>query len=114
VREGWLYANRIRYRFMVNIPFNKKEMSKGAVFLSVQDEVFINFGKTINYNIFDQNRLYGGLGYQFVNNGNIQLGYMNQLLEKPDGIRFESNHTLVLSLTYNIDFTKLKKETTSQ
>jgi hypothetical protein len=109
-RNGWKYFNRIRYRFMVTVPLNKEALDKGSIFATAYEEAFINFGKNVALNIFDQNRIYAAIGYQFVKNGNIQLGHLNQFLIKPDAVRFENNHTLMLSLTYNVDFTKLKKE----
>ncbi len=108
--DSWIYRNRVRYMFRVNIPLNKAAMEKGAIFLSLYDEVFVNFGKNVNYNIFDQNRFYTALGYQFLKNANIQLGYMNQTIQKSDGKRLENNNTLQVALTYNLDFTKKEKE----
>ncbi len=108
--DSWIYRNRVRYMFRVNIPLNKKAMEKGAIFLSLYDEIFVNFGKNVNYNIFDQNRFYGAVGYQFLKNANIQVGYMNQAIQKSDGKRLENNNTVQVALTYNLDFTKKEKE----
>ena len=102
-KEGYNYNNRFRYRFMINYPIKfKKENSK--FFLSVYDEVFINFGKNVRYNIFDQNRFYFALGYKFSESGNVQLGYLNQVIIKSNGQNTELNHTLQASITYNLDF----------
>jgi len=109
VNNGYLYKNRARYMFRVNIPLNKSSMEKGVLFISLYDEVFVNFGKNVNLNIFDQNRAYAALGYQILKNANIQLGYMNQFIQKSDGVHLESNNTLQLALTYNFDFTKKQK-----
>lgn len=102
----YTYRNRIRYRFLVNIPLSKKEMSAGTLFLSIYDEPFIQFGKNFQRNYLDQNRLYLALGYQFSPKGNIQLGYLNHYVIKGDGLRAERNHTLQMSVTYNVDFRK--------
>jgi hypothetical protein len=107
--ENYTYQNRFRYRFMINVPINKKMMSAGTVFLSAWDEVFVSFGKNIHYNLPDQNRIYGGLGYKFNKYGTVQLGYLNQLIIKKEGTLAESNHTLFLGFNYLIDFTKKKK-----
>lgn len=105
-RADWNYFNRIRYRFMVSLPLNKQMIEKGALFLNASDEIFINFGKNINQNIFDQNRVFLGLGYQLLSNANILFGYLHQIASKADAIRFESNHTLVLYFRYNFDLSK--------
>lgn len=57
------FKQRLRYRLMFAIPFNKKRIEKGAVFFSLYDEVFINIERN---NYFDRNRFYLALGYQIV------------------------------------------------
>src|SRR5690606_3151688 len=74
VREGFTYLNRARYRLMVSIPLNNNTIEPNTLFASVYDEIFLGFGKNIALNILDQNRLYGALGYQFNEAGNVQLG----------------------------------------
>jgi len=64
------YKNRARYMLSAKIPLSKKE--DFPLFLSLYDEIFLN----ISENPFDQNRLYGALGYQFNKNMNIQAGYL--------------------------------------
>jgi hypothetical protein len=102
------YRNRVRYRMMVNVPLSRKEMANNTLFLNINDELFLGFGKGIAKNILDQNRFITALGWRFNPNFNIQLGYLNQMVFKSDGIKVERNHTLWLSTTYNIDFTKSK------
>jgi hypothetical protein len=104
--EGWIYRNRIRYRFLVSYPLTKKEMTSNTLFISLYDEILIQFGPNFDRNYLDQNRLYGALGYQFTAKGTIQLGYMQQYLVKGDGLKAERNHTLQLAVTYNLDFRK--------
>lgn len=109
--EGyWKYRQRIRYRFRLQVPLNNSKILKNTIFLVVGDEIFINFGKYVTKNIFDQNRMYLGLGYKVNKDADVQLGYLNQFIEKSDGIHKENNHTLQATLTYNIDFSKFFKE----
>ncbi len=104
--SDYTYRNRIRYRFLINIPLNKKEMAANTLFLSIYDEPFIQFGKNFQRNYLDQNRLYLALGYQFSAKGNAQLGYLHHYVIKGDGLRAERNHTFQMSITYNLDFRK--------
>lgn len=106
VFERVIYTNRIRYLFSVVVPINKKLNEKDAVFLRFYDEAFVSFGKNVGKNIFDQNRLYFALGYQILPTTNLQAGYLNHLVFKADGIHYENNHTLQISLTHNFDFRK--------
>ncbi|MBS1538982.1 MAG: DUF2490 domain-containing protein [Bacteroidetes bacterium] len=88
------YLNRIRYLLRMNIPLNTKEVEKGTLFLSFYDELFIHVSDTP----FDRNRLYGALGYQFLPNANVQLGYMAQTVGSI------TKEYLQLAMFHNLDF----------
>ncbi len=107
--EQFNFRQRIRYRFLVNIPLTNKEMIDNTLFLSLYDELFVGFGKGIGKNIVDQNRLYGALGWRFNKNIHVQLGYLNQFIIKADGVKMERNHTIQAAITYNLDFSKVEK-----
>lgn len=68
---------RMRYRYFlaVNFPLSiPSEDSAREWYLSAYNEIFLNSKD----NVFDRNRLYGGLGCR-VNEGlRLELGYMNQ------------------------------------
>lgn len=106
--DGYRFRQRGRYRFLVTVPLTKKTLEDNTLFLAAYDEPFLGFGKGIKTNILDQNRAYIGLGWRFNKNVNVQLGYLNHRVNKSDGLHIENNHTLVVGLTYNIDFTELK------
>ena len=69
---------RLRYRYFLsmNLALNKPVMGDGAIYCSVYNEIFIND----RGNLFDRNRLYGGIGYRLNANTRFELGYMNQFL----------------------------------
>lgn len=104
--DGFKFRQRARYRFMVSIPLNHKTMTDSTLFLSMYEEVFLGFGTGIGKNILDQNRLYAAIGWKFNAKTNVQLGYLNQIAVKSNGIDMERNHNLQLSCTYNFDFSK--------
>lgn len=106
----WKYRNRARYRFRVQIPLSKAELTENTLFFVAADEIFLNFGNYVSSNIFDQNRLYLAFGWKFNKDTNIQLGYMNQFIEKGDGLHKENNHTMQVALTHNLDFSKMFKK----
>lgn len=107
-QNGYVFRNRIRYRFMATVPLSRKEMKDNTLFLAVYDEPFLQFGKGVAKNILDQNRLYFALGWRFTKDFNIQLGYLNQYVVKTNGIQAERNHTLQIGITYNLDLRKQK------
>lgn len=67
---GTTYKNRARYMLSVKFPLSKNE--DFPLFLSLYDEIFLNISDTP----FDQNRLFGALGFQVNKNMNIQAGYL--------------------------------------
>ena len=102
-----LFRQRIRYRAQCIIPLQKSYLDHGkGLFMNVNDEVFLGFGKGIGKNILDQNRFIAAVGYQFSPKMNFQLGYLNQFVIKSNGIQMERNHTLWTSVVYQLDFSK--------
>jgi hypothetical protein len=76
-----IFAQRLRYFVRTILPLQKQKssFSKG-VFAAVQNEVFFNVQNKdrINNSFFDQNRLYGAIGYRFSPKVDLETGYMNQ------------------------------------
>lgn len=100
------FRQRARYRAMVSVPLSRKAMEDNTLFLALYDEVFLGFGKGIGSNVLDQNRLFAAFGWRFNSRVSLQLGYLNHMVIKSDGIRMERNHTLQTALAWNLDFRK--------
>ena len=66
----------------MNIPFNKPKLEKGAVYLALYDELFINGQRNIGngqtVEVFDRNRAFASLGYGITDNLRVQAGWMLQ------------------------------------
>ena len=61
------------YYFLgLNIPFKDSKY-----YLSTYNEIFLNGAS----NVFDRNRVYGGLGYKVSDGIKLEIGYMNQIFE---------------------------------
>lgn len=80
--EGQDFRTRYRYNIFVNVPLNTTELEKGAIYLALYNEIFINGETTTNgdneIDRFDRNRTYLGLGYGITDRLRAQLGWMNQ------------------------------------
>lgn len=80
--ENQDFRTRFRYNIFMNIPINKTELTKNAIYTAFYNELFINGEKNIGNNrtveFFDRNRLYLGLGYAISNKIRIQTGWVNQ------------------------------------
>lgn len=68
---------RFRYLLGLNVPLNKRTMSKDAIYVSAYNELFM---MTKNHG-FDRNRIYGGIGYCLNKTLRFELGYMSQRLD---------------------------------
>ena len=66
------FKTRFRYFLGINLPFKNPKY-----YLSAYNEIFLN-GKS---NVFDRNRVYGGLGYKISKGVKLELGYMSQVFE---------------------------------
>ena len=69
---------RFRYFIGLNYPINKKEITGNTLYVSTYNEIFLNSKN----NVFDRNRLYGGLGYRLNDSLRFEIGYMNQFLNE--------------------------------
>ncbi|MCP9199137.1 DUF2490 domain-containing protein [Gramella sp. GC03-9] len=76
------FRTRYRYNLFLNVPFNQKNLGKGAVYLALYNEIFINGEREIGdgreVELFDRNRFYSALGYAIKDNLKVQAGYMTQ------------------------------------
>ncbi len=74
---------RYRYNLFLNVPLNQPDLKKGAVYIALYNELFVNGQKgkeTNNFSVelFDRNRFYSGLGYSICDNLRMQGAFMTQ------------------------------------
>jgi len=105
---GYVFNFRARYQFSMQFPLSWKGIAPHTFSILANDEVMINFGKTIVYNYFDQNRFFVGLAYQTDANSHIQAGYMNVFQQLSSGYQARYSNIIRLFYYHNID-TRRKK-----
>jgi hypothetical protein len=100
--DRYRYENRVRLMLRLNVPITQDKKWQGIIW----NELFINYGENVVKNYFDQNRFFMGVSYQCSKYYKIELGLMEQTLQKRGGVVWENNHTLWLSLVSKlpIDF----------
>lgn len=103
LQDGYAFNFRFRYLLNLMVPLNRDFIEPNTIFFAFNDEIHINAGKQITYNLFDQNRFFVGLGYQFISGLNAQVGYMNQFQQLPSGNHFNSNNVLRVFVFHNLD-----------
>ncbi len=100
---------RFRYLFSAELPLSKKEGVLKNISLILSDEIFIQAGKQVVYNYFDQNRISTSFRYRFNEGNALQLGYMNLFQQLPTGNKFRNMNILRLSYYQNVDLRKARK-----
>lgn len=105
--------HRARYMVRLQTPLIGKEIKANIPYAAIYNEIFIGFGKNVNANIFDQNRIGILLGYQFTKNVRLEGGYLNQTLQFGRQIAgrnvFQTNSGVILNANFNFDLTKNTK-----
>jgi|688.fasta_scaffold127891_2 hypothetical protein len=89
---NWRYENRIRYLLRTSIPLS----SDRRWYIPIWDEVFFNFGDNVSRNYFDQNRAFIGIGRKLSDSSRVEVGFMEQTLQRRGGHIWENNHTVAV------------------
>lgn len=100
-----LYSDRLRYFLRLVAPIEVAAPGgfvRGS-YLALQNELFLHLTarSELNGRLFDQNRLYGGLGYRISPRLDVELGYLNQRLE--GRVQDTDNHVVQFSLHTRLD-----------
>ncbi|WP_375582733.1 DUF2490 domain-containing protein [Cyclobacterium xiamenense] len=103
-------THRMRYKITSYIPLNKPKLQDKTLFFSGYNEIFIQAGKSIVYNYFEDNRLFLGLGYVINEKFQLQAGYMKSIQQRERGFDLNNRDIIRFSIYHNLDFTKAKKQ----
>ncbi len=105
--DDYAFVNRLRYMFRMQLPLKGKTITDKTPYAALYDEVFVGFGKNVNENIFDQNRIGLLLGYRFNPRVRIEAGYLNQTVQLGREINnrnvFQYNNGIIVNALFNIN-----------
>jgi hypothetical protein len=93
------FRTRFRYGLFADIPVNGTSMETDAIYIALYSELFINrerdIGTAVPVELFDRNRLYGGVGYVISDRLKVQGGYMRQATDSlsKDQLQFSLHHS---------------------
>jgi hypothetical protein len=87
---------RYRLRYMLNAP---DFYTQGVIYAAGSSELAVNMGSPIVYNTFNQNRIYLGIGFRFLNAARIELRYLDRFRSRGSGFEFDRGKGVMLSLT---------------
>jgi len=99
---NWRGENRFRYMLRTNIPITRDKNT----YIAIWDEIFLNFGGNVDKNNFDQNRAFLGIGRKLTPTTRLEVGFLEQTLQKRGGEKWEQNHTISLWLLSSWPFGK--------
>ena len=97
------FSDRVRYLASFTIPIVKNPHYPSLV---ISDELCVQTGKEIIYNVFDQNRFFVGIKETINKRLSFDLGYMLLDQEKADGYHYDQNHTFRFFVYYMPDLRK--------
>lgn len=116
LEDDYVFVNRLRYMLRVQCPLKGKTIDDKEWYAAAYDEIFIGFGKNVNENVFDQNRVGLLLGYRFNKKWRIEGGYFNQIVQLPREIPhpwtnigrnvFQYNSGFIINTYLNVDWSK--------
>lgn len=99
--DRWERTSRFRYQVRGTLPLRGDQIEPGGYYVTAANEVFVSFGRFVASNVFDQDRATIAVGRRLDANWRTEVGFLEQVLFKPNGIDVERNHTLTMSLGYS-------------
>ncbi|MFN4123146.1 MAG: DUF2490 domain-containing protein [Flavobacteriales bacterium] len=103
VDSDLLYTNRYRYKLFAYMGINKKEIKPGTLFFSPSAEIFMQSGKSIVMNPFEDFRTYNGFGYVLNPNVTFFAGHMWTYGQAASGFLYQTTHILRFNVFVALD-----------
>jgi hypothetical protein len=102
------FTNRLRYKLYAYIPLNNHKIQPKTWFISPSMEIFMQAGKSIVYNPFEDFRTYNGIGYVLNKNITFFAGHMWTLGQKSTGYEYKTSHVFRFNVYLDLNIHKLK------
>ena len=99
---NWRGENRVRYMLRTSIPITEDKKT----YIAIWDEVFLSFGGNILKNNFDQHGAFLGIGRKLTPSTRLEVGFMEQTVQRRGGDKWEANHTASIWLLSSWPFGK--------
>lgn len=106
---GYTFSMRFRYQIGAEVVLFTTGKNKNPIKLRLSDEVMLQAGKDIIYNVFDQNRATVGLAYRPVEGLTLSASYMNLFRQRRAGNTFDHIHTLRIGIEHEIAIKQKQK-----
>lgn len=96
--DEYRFFTRFRFRYRIRYVINTNDFyENNTLYAAVSNEIGLNIGKNVTYNTFNQNRLYVGLGYRFLDAARIELRYVDRFRTRGStGIEFDHGRGIMV------------------
>jgi hypothetical protein len=98
-----------RLRYLASFEFRAFENPRLPSFV-ISDELLVQFGPSIVYNTFDQNRFFLGIRLHVSERLNFDTGYMNVFQQRSSGYQYDMGHVFRLFFYYHLDASRSGRE----
>ena len=107
ISSGFDSALRLRYQTRIYKPLNKSTLDSGAIYLIGFQESFIFlYDQRSRISLYDQNRIFLGLGYVFSPSFTLEVGYFGMFQKYRLENKYEMNHILQVSVFFDNIFSQ--------
>lgn len=97
------YDFSMRFRYRIGLDFRVFAIGdKHTIRFSASEEILLQAGKQIVYNIFDQNRVIAGFSYNPIPDVGISVAYMHAYRQMRAGNVFNETHNLRIGIEHNL------------
>jgi hypothetical protein len=93
-----VYTNRGRYLARATFPLQGETYDPGEWGVILSNEVFLSWGANVQANVLDQNRTQALIGRRLSRVARLDVGFLEQLVQKPNGREIERNHVVMTIL----------------
>lgn len=106
------YDFTMRFRYRIGLDFRVFAIGNNhTIRFSASEEIFLQAGKQILYNIFDQNRVTVGLSYNPIPDVGISVAYMHMYRQRASGTSFDNLNILRVGIEHNLTMKPKRKHT---
>lgn len=110
----WIYRDRWRYKFYMNIPLNKESLKPGAIYFNPEVELIMQSGNPVIDSPFEDLRLCPAIGYIYSPSVSYSAGLMYTIGQRlSDGSRYRQRYIFRINTYISLDFRKQERKVPS-
>lgn len=98
--SGSRFVERISY--LLSLEYKLRDSKHHDLYLKLSDSVYMNAGKSMAHNTFDQNRFYAGLNYQLLKNLTVEVGYINLYQQRISRLEYLNRNIASLAISHSV------------